>query len=70
LDNGNPADHDSMKSNTRKVFNGLALAIIQSKNQSGVIRIKVSSLGLKESAFEIIAQRNVSSLLKVEDLKK
>ncbi len=70
LDNGNPADHVSMKSNTRKVFNGLGLAVIQSNNQAGVIRVKVTSLGLKESGLEITTKKSVPVFTKIEDLKK
>ena len=32
LDNGNPVDHTSMKSDNRNTFNGLVLAVVQSNN--------------------------------------
>jgi len=70
LDNGNPADHSSMKSNTRKVFNGLALAVIQSKNKPGVVRVKAYSAGLKESTVELSIKKIIPPFAKVEDLKK
>jgi len=69
LDNGNPADHTSMKSNSRKTFNGLALAVVQSASQSGVIRVKVSSPGLKDSRVELTSQKNNVTIMRVEDLK-
>ena len=33
LDNGNPADHTSMKSDSRNTFKGLALAVVQPNNK-------------------------------------
>jgi beta-galactosidase len=53
FDNGNPADHASMKSNTRKTFNGLALAIVQSTENTGEIIIKATSPGLKDGSIKI-----------------
>jgi len=69
LDNGDPQDHTSMKSKSRKVFNGLALAVIQSTSQPGVIRIKVSSPGLKESVVELLTQKVKIPVARIEDLK-
>ena len=75
LDNGNPRDHTSMKSNSRKIFNGLALGIVQSLDQPGIIRIKVTSQGLKDGTLEISAQKNAGgsknsgSSETVEDLR-
>lgn len=54
FDNGNPRDHDPMKSNQRKTFNGLALAVVQSTGKAGSIRIKATSKGLKEGTENII----------------
>lgn len=71
LDNGNPSDHTSMKSDTRRLFNGLALAVVQSKsNIAGVIRVKVFSPGLKESSAEVLVQKGTHSIISIEDLKK
>jgi beta-galactosidase len=56
FDNGNPADHTSMKSNQRKTFNGLALAIIQPGNKTGKISVRAGSPGIKEATIEIIVQ--------------
>jgi beta-galactosidase len=53
LDNGNPTDLTPMKSNQRKLFNGLALAVVQTTNEAGNIKVTVSSAGLKEASFNI-----------------
>jgi beta-galactosidase len=55
FDNGNPWDHSNMKSNARKVFNGMALAIIQSTGKIGIVRIKAESGGLTNGIIEIPA---------------
>ena len=34
FDNGDPSDHDSFKSDRRKAFNGLCLAIVQANRQT------------------------------------
>jgi len=60
VDNGNPADHGSFKSNIRKAFNGLALVILQSTNDAGSIKIKATSPGLKESTLEIRTNPSVN----------
>ncbi len=58
LDNGNPSDHTSMKSNSRRTFNGLALAVVQSRRKPGIIYVKVSSPGLKGSSVEVSAAKS------------
>jgi len=55
FDNGDPTDHTNMKSSQRKLFNGLALAIVELK---GATIIKVESGGLKDTFVEI--SENVS----------
>jgi beta-galactosidase len=47
VDNGDPQSHEDFKSNRRKAFNGLCLAIVQSTAKSGQVRITASSPGLK-----------------------
>jgi hypothetical protein len=60
-----------MKSDSRKVFNGLALAVVQSQyNLAGSIRVSVSSPGLKGSAVEVLAQKSRYNFTRVEDLKR
>lgn len=41
--NGNPISHESYKSDERKTFNGLCLAIIGSNGNKGVIEVEASS---------------------------
>jgi len=53
VDNGNPFDHDSYKIPQRKVFNGLGLAIVQSKNKTGEIKFTAKSEKLKEAEIKI-----------------
>lgn len=54
VDNGDPASHEEFKSNRRRTFNGLCLAIVQSTGKPGEIRVTASSAALK-SASMIIA---------------
>lgn len=64
VDNGNPQDHQSYKINQRNVFNGLCLAIVQSINKSGKIKLTVKSDGLKGETVEIISiERNMLNVL-------
>jgi beta-galactosidase len=57
LDNGNPVDHTSMKSDKRNTFNGLALAVVQSTNTTGVIRVRTNSPSLKNASIEIVTRK-------------
>jgi beta-galactosidase len=53
-DNGDPADFTPFPSNQRKVFNGLALAIVRWKpGQTGTITLHVTSPGLKGASLNI-----------------
>lgn len=52
-DNGNPISHERFKSADRKAFNGLALAIIQSRDEAGKIRVEAASEGLESAAIDI-----------------
>jgi beta-galactosidase len=56
VDNGNPTSHEDYKSNRRRAFNGLCLAIVQSTGKPGQIRVTAASPALK-SASVIIATR-------------
>lgn len=53
FDNGDPRDHTNMKSPAKKVFNGLALAIVQTAGKEGTIRIKAESNGLATGQAEV-----------------
>jgi beta-galactosidase len=55
-DNGDPASHEDYKSNRRRAFNGLCLAIVRSNGKAGRIQVKVVSPGL-QSASVIIATK-------------
>ncbi|WP_238327622.1 glycoside hydrolase family 2 TIM barrel-domain containing protein [Paenibacillus gorillae] len=46
LGNGDPGCHEPDKGNTRSVFNGYAMALIQSMHQAGDIRIEAIAEGL------------------------
>jgi len=52
-DNGDPTDSNSLKKPERKLFNGKALAVVQSGKTSGVVRLKAESENLKSSVLEI-----------------
>lgn len=70
FDNGNPFDHTSMKSNQRKTFNGLALAVIQSGTRTGIIRVKANSPVLKNASIEITTRKPDIQTQTIESLKK
>jgi beta-galactosidase len=53
VDNGNPRSHESYKSNRRKAFNGLCLAIVQSTATPGRVRVTATSPSLKSDAVVI-----------------
>ena len=61
LDNGNPLDHTSMKSDHRNTFNGLALAIVQSGTKAGTIRVSTNS-SLRNASIEIVTARPVEQI--------
>jgi beta-galactosidase len=56
VDNGDPQSHADFKSNRRKAFHGLCLAILQSTGKPGQIRVTAASPSLK-AATVIIAAR-------------
>jgi beta-galactosidase len=53
VDNGDPQSHEDYKSNRRKAFNGLCMAIVQSTRRPGQIRLTASSPGLQGSSVTI-----------------
>ena len=55
-DNGNPASHEDYKSNRRKAFNGLCLAIVKSSGKAGQIQVSAVSQAL-QTARVIIATK-------------
>jgi beta-galactosidase len=54
-DNGDPASHEDYKSNRRKAFNGICLAIVQSAGKPGQIRVTASSPALRSASVTIVA---------------
>jgi beta-galactosidase len=69
-DNGNSEDRTMMKSKERNAFNGLALAVIQSTEKSGKIRITAVSANLKEAALQVISNKPNNTANTVEGLKQ
>ncbi len=55
VDNGDPVSHAPFKANYRDAYNGLALAIVQSKEQPGPITITATSVGIKGSSLTLIS---------------
>ena len=56
VDNGSETDHDPFKANYRKAFNGLALAIVQSKEKPGNITLTATSNGLQSAMVVLQAK--------------
>jgi len=58
VDNGNPASHESYKGNTRALYAGMALALVQSEaaGKAGVVKVTARAKGLKEATVEIDAR--------------
>jgi len=58
VDNGNPVDHNSYKLNSRKAFNGLCQAVIQSTTNPGKIKLIVKSEGLNGASVDLTSIKN------------
>jgi beta-galactosidase len=56
-DNGNPLDKTRMNSKQRNAFNGLALAVIQSTEKSGNIRITAISANLRNAVIQVVSHK-------------
>lgn len=56
VDNGNETDHDPFKADYHKAFNGLCLAVIQSKGEKGKITVTATSAGLPAATVIIQAE--------------
>jgi hypothetical protein len=46
-----------MKSKQRAAYNGLALAVVQSTEKSGNIRLTAISEGLKDAVLQVVSSR-------------
>jgi len=56
-DNGDPTDLTAFPSHKRKAFNGLALAVVQSReNEKGTITIHAKSAGLNAAILKIVSE--------------
>lgn len=55
--NGDPSSHESDKEPQRRLFGGLALAIVQSTMSAGTIELTASSDGLRPARISIRARR-------------
>lgn len=53
VDNGSQTDHDPFKADYRHAFNGMALAVIRSKDEAGTITLTATSDSLKTATIEI-----------------
>jgi beta-galactosidase len=67
FENGNPSDKDSPKGNIRKLYNGLALGIIQSTNKEGKIVVRAETEDMKEAEIEIITSKKAGSTFVFKD---
>jgi beta-galactosidase len=52
-DNGDPTDPNSLKKQERKLFNGKAIAVIQSNKTAGIVKLKAESKNLKSGEIKI-----------------
>ncbi|MFD2934726.1 glycoside hydrolase family 2 TIM barrel-domain containing protein [Spirosoma flavum] len=68
-DNGNPQDRTTMKSKQRKAFGGLALAIIQSIDKPGAIRIRAVSQQLNPADLQISSHKPANAPARAEQLR-
>lgn len=58
VDNGNAADTDSYKADSRKAFSGKALVIVQSTKEAGSFTVTATSDGLTSSSVTVNTQRD------------
>jgi beta-galactosidase len=56
VDNGDPFSHEDYKAAHRLAFNGLCLAIVQSTDKTGIIKITASSSNLRSDILSIEAK--------------
>jgi beta-galactosidase len=57
-ENGNPLDKTLMKSSRRNAFNGLALAVVQSTEKTGDIKITATSANLKDAVLQVVSNKS------------
>jgi beta-galactosidase len=52
--NGDPADHSSYQASERRAFHGLLLAMIQSTDKTGKVRVTARAEGLAPASVEVV----------------
>ena len=70
MDNGDSADFEQYKTNSRRMFSGKLLAVIGAKTEPGEIRVEVSSVGMETKVVTlntIAADDGVSGISCMED---
>ncbi|MEJ2206750.1 MAG: DUF4982 domain-containing protein [Gemmatimonadota bacterium] len=55
--NGNPTDHTPYGIPRRRAFHGLALALLQSTDKTGSVKVTVEAEGLGQASLELVAVR-------------
>jgi beta-galactosidase len=53
LGNGDPSCHEMDKSNNRRAFNGLCMAIVQTSKSADEIRVEATSPGLQSATVSL-----------------
>ncbi|HMD60883.1 MAG TPA: DUF4982 domain-containing protein, partial [Opitutaceae bacterium] len=56
VDNGDAESHASYQGNTRALYNGMALALVQSTAEPGVVRVTARAEGLRDAELEIASR--------------
>jgi beta-galactosidase len=51
--NGDPTDHSSYQARERRAFHGLLLAMIQTTNETGAVRVTAQADGLEPASIDI-----------------
>jgi beta-galactosidase len=59
VDNGNPSSHESYQGNTRALFHGMALALVQSTTDPGAVHIVARAKGLSDAALNIEVRKTL-----------
>lgn len=64
LDNGDSSDLDSYKGNSRRLFGGKLLAIIETTDEEGDIEVTVSGKGLEEANYSLRSVKGLDGATK------
>jgi beta-galactosidase len=54
--NGDPSSHESDRGPTRRAFNGLCMAIVQSTGKAGDLKIDASAKGLTGASVTVVCE--------------